>query len=105
MANFNIFSSSLLIAALLIIIAAVYTLIRTDNLIRVIITIEVLMKAVTLLLVFAGLLLGNMALVQTFIITIIVCEVAVAIVAAGIAINVYRKKGNLKISNLEDLKG
>jgi len=48
---------------------------------------------------------GNMALIQSFIITIIVCEVAVAIVAAGIAVNCYRKNGTLEISALENLKG
>lgn len=104
-ASFDIFSICLLIAAAVILTASVYTLIRTDNFIKMIITIEVMMKAVTLLLIFAGLCLGNMALVQTYIVTIIVCEVAVAIIASGIAINSYRKHGSLKISALEKLKG
>lgn len=103
--NFDIFTISLLAAAVVIITAAIYALVRADNFIKVIIIIEVLMKAVTLLLVFAGLCVGNMALVQTYIVTIIVCEVAVAIIASGIAINSYRRHGSLKISELENLKG
>ena len=101
----NIVSAIILMAALLMIVAGMFCLVRTYNLIRIIIAIEIAMKAITLLLVVAGAVNGNMALSQTFVITMIVLEVIVAVVAAGIAISLYHKNGNVDIRELTNLKG
>ncbi len=101
----NIVSAIILTAALLMIIAGMFCLVRTYNLIRIIIAIELAMKAITLLLVFSGWVNGNLALAQTFVITMIVLEVIVAVVAAGIIVSLYRKNGNVDIRELTNLKG
>jgi NADH-quinone oxidoreductase subunit K len=101
----SIITLGLITTALLLIITGLYMLLRTNNMIRIIIAIEILMKAVTLLLAFSGYVSGNYNVVQAFIITMIVIEVVVAVVAAGIAVSVYRNKGNMDVRNLNDLKG
>ncbi|MBP7176689.1 MAG: NADH-quinone oxidoreductase subunit K [Thermoclostridium sp.] len=95
----------MLIAGFLLIIAGCYCLVRTYHMLKIIIGIEVAMKAVTMFITLAGFVNGNSDLAQTFIITIIVIEVVVAVVAAGIAINLYKKYGSMDIRNLRKLKG
>jgi len=94
-----------LTVALLLIFSGLYLLLKTHNMLRIIIAIEIVMKAITLLLVFAGLMNGKMALTQAFIITVILVEVVVAVVAAGVAINLYRHNGDMEISRLNKLNG
>lgn len=101
----NILTLAILTTALLLIITGLFMLVRTNNLIRVIISTEIVMKAVTLLLIFAGYVNGNYLLAQTFIVTVIVIEVVVAVVAAGIAISIYRHNGDLDIRKLNKLNG
>ena len=93
------------IVSLLMIIIGMYCLMHTHNIIRIIIAIEVAMKAITLLLAFAGNVNGKLSLTQAFIITMIVVEVVTAVVAAGIAISVYRRYGSVNIDNLTKLDG
>lgn len=95
----------MLIAGFLLIIAGCYCLIRTYHMLKIIIGIEVAMKAVTMFITLAGFVNGNSDLAQTFVITIIVTEVVVAVVAAGIAINLYKKYGSMDVRNLRKLKG
>lgn len=101
----NTISIAVLVTALLLIVTGLYMLVRTNNLIRIIIAIEIAMKAITLLLIFAGWLNGNSALSQAFVVTIIVVEVVVAVVAAGIAISIFRKNGDMDIRKLNKLNG
>jgi multisubunit Na+/H+ antiporter MnhC subunit len=95
----------MLIYGFLLIIAGCYCLIRTYHMIKMIIGIEVAMKAVAMFIILAGYISGNEDIAQTFVITSIVVEVVVAVVAAGIAINLYRKYGSMDIRNLRKLKG
>ena len=101
----SLLNISILTTAMLLIITGLFMLLHTYNMIRIIIAIEVVIKAVTLLLAYAGYVNGSLAMVQTFIITMIVIEVVVAVVAAGIAVSVYRNNGNMDIRNLNKLKG
>ena len=101
----SVFHLSILIAAVLLIISGLYLLMRTHNMIKIIIGVELMMKAVTLILAFAGHFTGNYSLVQSFIITMIVVEVIVAVVAAGLIISYYRNNGNINLRNLNKLKG
>jgi len=96
---------AILVTALLLIVTGIYCLMRTHNIIRIIFAMELAMKAITLLLIFAGLINGNMALAQSFVVTMIVVEVMVAVVAAGIAISVYRRYGSMGVDNLTKLRG
>ena len=99
------FGHIVLIIGFLLIIAGCYCLIRTYHMLKIILGIEVAMKAVTLFITYAGYINGNIDLAQSFVITSIVIEVVVAVVAAGIAINLYRKYGSMDIRNLRKLKG
>ncbi len=86
-------------------VAAVYAILASRNLIRILIGLELLTKAVTLLLAVAGYVAGRMALAQTFIITLIVIEVVVIAVAAGIVIGVHRHNQDLDAGKLKRLRG
>lgn len=103
--NISVFETTILIAGFLLIIAGCYCLIRTLHLLKIIIGIEVAMKAVTLFIILAGYINGKMNLAQTFVIMIIVIEVVVAVVATGIAISLYKKYGSMDLRNLRKLKG
>lgn len=99
------FENIILIIGFLLIISGCYCLIRTYHLLKIIIGIELAMKAVTLFITLAGFINGNIDLAQSFVITSIVIEVIVTVVAAGIAISLYRKYGSMDIRNLRKLKG
>ena len=101
----SIVEIGILVTAALLIITGLYCLVRTYNIIRIIISVEIAMKAVTLLLAFAGWVNGGAALAQAFVITMIVIEVVVAVVAAGIAISVFRHNGSMDIRKLKNLRG
>ena len=90
---------------ILLSVAALYCILFSRNLIRMLIGLELLIKAVTLLIALAGYLTGRMALAQTFIITLIVIEVVVIAVAAGIVIGAHRHNQSLDVRMLRNLKG
>lgn len=93
------------LAIILLLITGFYCLLVTRNLIRVLIALEVLTKSVTLLLIVAGKLTGQASLAQAFVITLIIVEVVVVAVAAGIVLGVYRHNNTLDIRKLRNLKG
>ncbi|MCL1816449.1 MAG: NADH-quinone oxidoreductase subunit K [Clostridiales bacterium] len=101
----NALSIMVLVAALLLILSGMFCLMRTRHIIRIILGIEVAMKAITLLLIYAGNVSDRMALAQSFVVTMIVAEVVVAVVAAGIAVNVFRRYGSMDLDNLTKLRG
>ena len=82
-----------------------YCLVITRNMIRAIIGIELLIKAVTVLIIWAGKMTGRVALAQGLVITIIVIEVVVAATAAGLALWVFRRTDSLDVRALRNLKG
>ena len=92
-------------AIIMLFIAGLYCILVTRNLMRVLIGIELLTKAVTLLLIAAGYAAGRTALSQAIVITLIVIEVVVMAVMAGVILSIYRHTGSLDASNLKDLKG
>jgi NADH-quinone oxidoreductase subunit K len=89
----------------LVAIAGVYCLVMTRNFIRVLIGLELLTKAATLLIIVAGALSGRMALAQSLAITLIVVEVVVVCVAAGIVLSIYRLGESLDVRKSRNLKG
>ena len=86
-------------------IIGVYALLATRNLLRILIGMEVLTKGVTLLLVAAGYMTGLVNVIQPILITMIVVEVVIIAVAAGIVIAAYRKNGTISVNALRNLKG
>ena len=86
-------------------IAGLYCILMTRNMMRALIGLEVLMKAVTLLLILAGYVTGNMAFAQSIVITLIVIEVVVIAITAGVILSIYRHTNSLDRSTIRDLKG
>ena len=93
------------IFTVLLLVIGFYCILATRNLIRILIGIEVLSKAITLGIIAVGHATGNMALAQTLAITVIIIEVFVVAIAAGIVINLYRHHDSLSTRNIENLKG
>ena len=89
----------------LLFVCGAYCLLVTRSMIRAIIGIELLIKAVTLLIIVTGNITGRVALAQSLVITIIVIEVVIAATAAGIALWVFRHTDSLDVRSLKNLKG
>ena len=90
---------------ILLFVCGAYCLIVTRNMIRAIIGIELLIKAVTLLLIMVGNVTGHQALAQSLVITIIVIEVVIAATAAGLALWVFRHTDSLDVRSLRNMRG
>ena len=86
-------------------VCGLYCILVTRNLIRTIIGLELLIKAVTLLMIVVGYVTGRTALTQAMVITIIIIEVVVAAIAGGIALRVYRCNNSLDVRKLKRLNG
>lgn len=89
----------------LLLVCGTYCILVTRSLIRAIIGLELLIKAVTLLIIVVGYLNNNTALAQSLVITIIVIEVVLVVIAAGVALQVFRHNGDLDTRRLTNLKG
>jgi len=89
----------------LIFICGLYCILATRSLIRAIIGLELLIKAVTLFIILVGYLNNNMALAQSLVITVIVIEVILVVIAAGVALQIFRRNGDLDTRRLTNLKG
>lgn len=89
----------------MVFICGLYCILATRSIIRVIIGWELLIKAVTLLMVLTGYITGQTALTQCLVITIIVIEVIVAVVAGGIALRIFGYNDNLDVRKLTNLRG
>jgi NADH:ubiquinone oxidoreductase subunit K len=93
------------IFSVLLLFIGFYCILATRNLIRILIGIEVLSKGITLGIVAVGYATGNVALTQSLAITVIVIEVFVVAIAAGIVISLYKHHDSLSVKNIENLKG
>ena len=89
----------------LLFIIGLYCVLVTRNFIRVLIGLEILTKAVTLLIILAGYVSGHVALAQSLAITLIIIEVVVIVVAAGVIIAVYKQNKSLDVTLLRNMKG
>ena len=92
-------------ACLLVFVMAAYCMVTARNMIRILIGVELLTKSVTLLLATGGWLSGRVALGQTLIITLVVVEVVIIAVAAGVVIGAHGHTGSLDANGLQNLKG
>jgi multisubunit Na+/H+ antiporter MnhC subunit len=93
------------IFVIMLFIIGLYCMIITINLIRALIGLELLIKAVTLLIITTGYITGQIALTQSLVITLIVIEVVVMTVAVGIVLGIYRHTGSLDSRSIRKLKG
>lgn len=93
------------VGVVLTLVIGFYSLLTTKNLIRVLIGLEILVKAVTLLLIVVGYAVNQIALAQALVITLIVVEVSVMVVGVGIVLNVHRNTDSIDASAIRNLKG
>ncbi len=94
---------SIFISVLFVI--GMYCILATYNLVRALIGLELVIKAVTLSLVLAGYVSGHPVLTQALVITLIVVEVVLIAVAVGIVLGIYRHNGSLDVREIRRLKG
>jgi NADH-quinone oxidoreductase subunit K len=90
---------------IMLFVIGLYCLLLTYNLVRALIGIELLIKAVTLLFVVVGYVNDHIALTQAFVITMIVLEVVVMVVAAGVIVGLHTYNRSLDVRKLRTLKG
>lgn len=90
---------------ILISICGIYCILATFNLVRALIGFEILIKAATLLITLAGYLTGCMGLAQSLIITLIVIEVVMMVVAGGVVLWLFRHHQTIDTRKLSELKG
>jgi NADH:ubiquinone oxidoreductase subunit K len=82
-----------------------YGLLITRNLIKVVMVLQILVKAVILALVLAGKLSGNIGLGQSTAATVIVADTIVAVVGLALAVQVRRRFGTLDVPQVSTLRG
>ena len=97
--------SYFLVFIILLFITGIYCILVSFNLIRALIGLEVLIKAVTLLIILAGYICGRTALAQAIVITLIVIEIVVMVVAGGIVFWAFRYNKSIDPRRLSNLKG
>src|SRR5512134_3239762 len=82
-----------------------YGLLITRNLIKVVMVLQILVKAVILSLVLAGKLSGNMGLGISTAATVIVADTIVAVVGLALAVQVRRRLGTLDVPKISSMRG
>lgn len=82
-----------------------YGLLITRNLIKIVMVLQILIKAVILALILAGKLSGNMGLGQSTAATVIVADTIVAVVGLALAVQVRRRFGTLDVPKISTLRG
>lgn len=90
---------------ILLLIAGFYFILATRNLIRILLGVEIITKAALLAIILAGYVTNNIALAQSLAIIMIIIEVFVVAVAAGIIIQIYKKTGSVDARNIRNLRG
>lgn len=93
------------LSVIMLFVIGLYYILVTYNLIRVLIGLEIIIKAVTLLLVVAGYMTKHVALVQALVITLIVIEAVLITVAIGVVLGLHGKNDSLDVRKIRNLKG
>ena len=82
-----------------------YGLLITRNLIKVVMVLQILVKAVILALVLGGKVSGNIGLGMSTAATVIVADTIVAVVGLALAVQVRRRFGTLDVPKISTLRG
>lgn len=82
-----------------------YGLLVTRNLIKIVMVLQILIKAVILAFVLAGKLGGNFGLGQSAAATVIVADTIVAVVGLALAVQVRRRFGTVDVPKISTLRG
>ena len=90
---------------ILLLIIGFYYILATRNLIRILLGVEIITKAALLAIILAGYITNNIPLAQSLAIIMIIIEVFVVAIAAGIIIQIYKRTGSLNARNIRNLRG
>jgi NADH:ubiquinone oxidoreductase subunit K len=82
-----------------------YGLLITRNLIKVVLVLQILIKAVILAFILAGKMSSNLGLGQSAAATIIVADTIVAVVGLALGVQVRRRFGTLDVPKISTLRG
>ena len=93
------------IYVIMLLVVGIYCVLVTHNLLRALIGLEILIKAVTLLIIAAGHVTGHEAVAQSLVITLIVIEAVVITVSVGILIGIHKYNDSLDARKIRNLKG
>ena len=94
-----------LLGVILLLAVGFYGLLITRNLIKIVLVLQILVKAVVIALVLAGKASGNLGLGQSIAATVIVADTVVAVVALALAVQVRRRTGTLDLAKISTLRG
>ena len=94
----------LLIGVLSLLGVGLYGLLATRNLIKIVVALQILVKAAVLALVMAGKASGELNLGQSLATTVIVADTMVAVVGLALAVQVRRRLGTLDVKDLGTLR-
>ncbi len=82
-----------------------YGLMASRNLIKIVIALQILVKAALLGLVAAGNVNGQIALGQSMALTVIVADTIVAVMGIALGVQIRRRVGSLDLRDLSRLRG
>ena len=94
-----------IIFIILLFISGVYCILVSFNLMRALIGLEILIKAVTLLIILAGYVCGRVALAQAIVLTLIVIEIVIMVVAGGVVLWAFKYNKTIDPRRLSNLRG
>ena len=97
--------NTVLIGVILLLAVGFYGLLITRNLIKIVLVLQILVKAVVIALVLAGKASGHIGLGQSMAATVIVADTIVAVVALALAVQVRIRFGTLDLSKISSLRG
>lgn len=95
----------LIVGILGIFMVGFYALLTTRNMIKIIVALQILVKAAMLALITAGYINGNVDVVESMCITVVVADTVVAVLGMALAILMKRNVGTLDIREISNLKG
>ncbi len=95
----------LLIGVLGLFSIALYGLLMLHNLLKIVIALQILLKAAALALVMAGSVSGHLSLGQSLAVTVIVVDTITAVIALALAVKVRQRCGTLDVRALSTLRG
>lgn len=96
---------ALWITVLGLLLIGLYGLLTVRNLFKIIVTLQILVKAAVLALVVAGQTSGRIQLGQSLAVTVIVADTIVAVIALALAVQVKQRLGTVDVGRLDTLKG
>jgi NADH:ubiquinone oxidoreductase subunit K len=94
-----------LVVALGLLAVGFYALLASRNLIKLVIGLQLLVKAAVLALVLAGTSNGQLQVAQSLAVTVIVAYTVVAVIGMALAVQVRRRTGTMDVQRLSSLRG